>query len=445
MWIGYFTIGGNEVGNSTRAIEYQRSSDCPILWITDDPCPGLPMAVGHQSYSSSGMTDAPWYDVDLPELSRGFLGAYVISVSNLEDSTLAATVQERTRGGGTVGRQRHGSRSMLFRVLLTATSLSSVDYGKSWLSAVVEGSACGLHGESCGVSDLEFFTECPPEMEPGESMASYNTRINAMRRVFHDVGCTSGVRVVQELEANDAVHVGRIVEFVMTAENPRVFSVPREIEIPPSQPTIVQDIVYNLVPYPSAEIESATSYVVATNYSVNPSLEVDAEGWSGAAVAVSGALPAPYASQARSTELSANGLASFRSRLLGNGSTETSGVAKLSVSHEVMVGALSSGGLSVSCTVWGALINVSGPSDLRSLTCSIDWLNGATVVDTTAVPSGGVNFNGTVFAVRGVAIPSGATVARVTVEGVAGWKSSATAGQNSDIHLYADALALTVP
>lgn len=445
----FFAIGGIEVGNNARAIGYQRSMECGVHWIDDDDyCRTIGDALGDQPYTWDSIEEAPWFDEDVPDLSRGFLGVYVLGVSGLEDSTLGADVIERTRGGGVIGRQRYSTRQMAFRLHLTALTEESLDYGMSWLSAVVSGRACGVHGGSCGLSDLQMFVSCPPPSPAGGSPTDhldYLEAVNDRRRFFHDVGCTSGVRVVQSLKSSVGAHVGRVVEFILTAENPRVYTMPREVSVPPSTPQVVQDVVYNLSPTPSAELAGA-AMVVSTNYATNPSVEVDATGWGGAGAAVSGESVSGLVTSGRVTELAANGSASFRTRLLGAGSgLGLVNTALLSAYHDVPVSGLS--GNQMSCSMWGAVLVTSGTSDIEQLDCVITWLSstGGELSTTTVEVADPSDYAGHAFRAERLDIPAGSTVARVTIRARVKWSSSATPASNSDIRLYADAVALAIP
>ena len=162
MWTGYFTLGGNEVGNSARALGYARTSDCPITWLRDVDCGGLPEFLGDGAYVYANIADAPWYDTDTPDLTGRFLGLYIVSMEGISDSTRSAEVTEKIIDGGQVSGYRHTSRQVRVRAMLTAKGMDALEAGMTWLRNVLEPNACGVHGADCGASDLQFFVDCPP-------------------------------------------------------------------------------------------------------------------------------------------------------------------------------------------------------------------------------------------------------------------------------------------
>ena len=163
MWSGYFTVGGNEVGNSARALGYAKTSDCPITWLRDVECGGLVEFLGDGAYQYSLIDQAPWYDPDNVDLTSRFLGLYVVSMEGVSNSTRSATVTEKIVDGAQVSGYRHSSREVRVRAMLTAKGMDALEAGMTWLRNVLEPDACGVHGTDCGASDLQFFVDCPPE------------------------------------------------------------------------------------------------------------------------------------------------------------------------------------------------------------------------------------------------------------------------------------------
>lgn len=277
----------------------------------------------------------------------------------------------------------------------------------------------------------------------------YRDHVDSYRRMLHDVTRISGPLVQAERVSNDGVHVGRVVEFTLRAHNPHVYGIPREVELAPSLPTVVQDVLYNLAPRPNGEVPGA-AVVAATNFVLNPSLEVNATGWVGSVAAFSGSAPASYFTSGRVVgELSAAAPASFRARLLGNGSTAASGVANLAIANEVDISARPAGSR-VSVTMWGAVIVLAGQaaSTVQAVTLTAEWLTSAGVlinaesIDGSAAPA---DFGGRVYSRKSMLPPANAARVRLTLRAQTSWASSATPANNSDIRLYGDALAVTVP
>lgn len=277
----------------------------------------------------------------------------------------------------------------------------------------------------------------------------YQERVESYRRLLHDVTRISGPIVQSERVSNDGMHVGRVVEFTLAAHNPHVYGIPREVELAPSLPTVVQDVLYNLAPRPNAEVPGA-AMVAATNFALNPSLEVNANGWVGSVATFSGASPASYFTSDRVTdELSASGPASFRSRLLGNPSAAASGVANLAIAAEVDISARPAGSR-VSVTMWGAVLVLAGQasSTVQAVTLTAEWLTSAGAVITAESIDGTdvlSQFGGRAYSRKSMLPPANTARIRLTLRAQTSWASSATPANNSDIRLYGDALAVTVP
>jgi len=256
----------------------------------------------------------------------------------------------------------------------------------------------------------------------------YAATLAPLRRFVHDVDTISGPFTVDERESSDGRHIGRLVEFTIGAEDPFVYAVTREVPLTPTLPTVVQDTPYNLTPNPSAELEDGT-ILVGTNFSTNPSVEVDATGWTAFSTGVT-----PAATGARSTELAADGVASYKVSVTA---TNSGSAAQLLAYQDVSLAA--TGGVPVSATIWAAALVTAGTAVLGAMTGKVEWRNGSgTLLATTPLSAGDVA--GAAMSAKSMDQPSGATSARViALATVTSWSVGA------QLALYADALAVTVP
>ena len=446
VWDNYLSVGGLEIGNSARAYGYATTTDCPANWLRDPDGPSLADALGDAPYDYDNIESAPWYDPDVDALARRFLGVYVLSMDQLRDSTRSAQVTQRTGDGARIGGRRFASRAVRVQAWLTAAGRDALDYGMMWLSAALTSGNCGQHNSRCGVADAAFFVDVPRPKAEGETDDEYAAAIAPLRRFIHDVDATSGPFTVEERESRDGLHFGRLVEFTIEAEDAFIYGTTWQVPLTPTLPTVVQDTPYNLVPVPSAEL-AGSSLVVATNYSTNPSVETDATGWLGVAQVVSGADPAPYFTSGRSTELAADGVASMRGRILGNGTTEIPATASTMLLYQDVSLAGVAAGQAVSFNIWGAALISAGTSvsQVTGLEAYIDWKNGSGTVLLKETLGLADSYDGFPFSAPSKHPPAGATQVRVHVKASVVWGSSATASKNSEIRVYADALAVTVP
>lgn len=470
---GWFCFGGTEIINNARAVGYAETASqlinqevppqeeddwtyyCDIRWFNDkdEECfERLRYALEDDvPYEARYLTDeAPWHSASSgysypTSPSRKFMGAYALSVSSLSDSTREVSITEGILSGGVLGRERLSVPRFRFRVLLTALDEEGLEYGKTWLSKALSEQSCSTHGPSCGSSDLTFFAMCPPLRDPNGPEGAYQEKLDSISRMYHDVKCIEGPITTDTFNRQPNSY-GAIVEFTLAAGMPSMFGVPAEYQpIPLDGESIVQDLPYNYIPYPSAEL-AGTDLTVATNYSTNPSLETNATGWTHSATALSGSAPAGYVTSGRVTgELAASGTSSFRIRLLGNG-TAAAGQAQLQGLQTVDLATIPAGAR-VSATIWSAIIAAGGAvvTNFVSLDARVDWLTAANgyisseYFGSTTDPD---DFGGVVFAARSLVPPPTASKCQVIVRAILDWESGAT---NTDARLYIDALAVTVP
>lgn len=278
--------------------------------------------------------------------------------------------------------------------------------------------------------------------------AEYAVVVDRYRRFMHEVSVTSGPLVVEERTTMDGEFRVMTVEWTISAERPWIYSLTRPVELPISPTAVVQDTPYNLAPYPSAELATAGAIDVAINHSANPSLETNATNWATTAAVLTGTAPAAYFTSGRVTgELAANGTASMRGRILGNGATEVaSSQARIITEHTVT---FTPGSQRVSFTGWAAslIVGGAGVSSVNVMRAEAQWYVGATPTG-AAVDLGTATvaqLSGRVFALKSQVPPAGATSVRVRFIFDVTWRSSATPANNSDIRVYSDAVGVTVP
>jgi hypothetical protein len=376
-------------------------------------------------YTVQNIRLAPWYDAQSPELTGGFYGVYVITIENLNSSTRTATATEGILDGGVVGLVRHSTREMRTRALLVASNDDSLEYGLAWLSAALAADTCSSHGGSCGAVDMTFFSSCPETPDPLSTVVVEVPQ----SRYMHNVTVTSGPLVEQKIKSNDGVHVGYIVEWTMVAGTPWVFSETREVSVNLQPPVVVQDVPYNLVPFPSAELSTGV-VTLATNYSTNPSVETNATGWSTVATVIT---PAPTG--ARSTEIAAQGTASFKSSVTATNSG-TNGT--LVIYQDVTLPAFVTG-QRFSANMWAFGAVVSGTAALTDIEIKVDWLaSGPSYISSSIL--GTIPISGGALSGASLVRPANAILARIQATlRVSSWSTGAA------LNLFADAAAVTIP
>ena len=445
MFQGYLSIGGLEIVNNARTLGYVASAGCSVQWLKHMDTGGLGAMLGDGSYNlaNASIQDAPWFDPTEPASER-FLGVYGLEISGIGDSTAEVDVVEGVGNGGVIGKTRHASKQVRIRAWLTGIGDDAVEIGLAWLRSALEPNACGAHGDACGVTDLEVLAAVPPPYDAAGDVAEWSDQVNRLRRMLHGVARISGPLELQRSSRGNTF--GALVQFTITSR-PFLYGTKRLLDIAPVTPITVQDTPFNLVPYPSAEL-AGSDVTVGQNLSPNPSVEVNATGYAGSATAVSGSSPGGYFASERSSDLAAEGSWSYRGRLLGDGSTAASGNANLTVTHTAPIPAQAEN-TRMSFSVWGGAIIFGGSSSvINSLRAVARFYTSAGVAIGSDIQIGSnapsTALDGNVFTARSVAIPSNAASVRVSVIANVTWASSSTA-TNSDIRVYIDAVAPTIP
>nr|DAQ47271.1 MAG TPA: ENDO-1,4-BETA-XYLANASE Y DEGRADATION, HYDROLASE, GLYCOSIDASE.2A [Caudoviricetes sp.] len=280
-----------------------------------------------------------------------------------------------------------------------------------------------------------------------ETDEEYFPRVDAVTRVLHGVSAISGPLEVETVQSSDGRHWGREVEFTLYSEQPGIYSKPRSLGTLVSIGEIVDDVVRNLVPYPSAEL-SQNKVIVAYNHVTNPSLEVADVNWSGGSFSGSdtpgspaiGAISRGVVRGARAYA----GEASYLTRWLGDGKTVGSGRRELGVEYEQRSMPGLAAGDRVTVTVWGALVVQSGTpiTAAETLSASFQWVdaNGKVIDGASLGTATGEERGGKVFSLSGLVVPAGTTGIRIHLStNSMDVYSSPNAAVNRDIRVYADA------
>jgi hypothetical protein len=293
--------------------------------------------------------------------------------------------------------------------------------------------------------------------EPHASMSTYRTgnvvnvpdpvlwndMATRLIRNMHGVTCVGGPTIEEKLHRGNAW--GYIVEFILVAANPYLFSNIMHVDLEPSYPVVIQDVPFNLVPYPSAELALGT-VVIATNYATNPSLEVNADTW---VTWYNANIPQGFKSTTRTADVSAVGSWAYEARIAGDGgATPANAVASDITILQNSMALEGVAGTRYSFSIWAAALKIAGGAgtSLINMSAAVQWVNGAdAIVGSTPLgaPVAAAAMSGSVFEGKSFLPPAGAVRARVAVS--YNFTFSSSAGDNSDLRFYADALAVTVP
>lgn len=265
-----------------------------------------------------------------------------------------------------------------------------------------------------------------------EGDETYHPYVNGYRRFIHSVRCISGPFEVSSRKSSNGVHYGRLVEFTLLAQVPFIFGMPVELDIPPIVPTVVQDIAYNLVPYPSAELPGA-AVVVATNYSTNPSVEANNTGW--ASIAGSPIVAGNMTGGRVTGELAAVGPSSYRTVFTAPGAGAGGYIGN---QQDVALGGGANARYSVN--IWSAAVIMAGAPVMTPIEVRAIWTTTAGGASLRTDLLGTIPVAGGPLSAKSIAPPAGA--AFVTIQARLPFTSYAA---GNVVRLYSDALAVTTP
>lgn len=268
----------------------------------------------------------------------------------------------------------------------------------------------------------------PPRDRP-QTDEEYAAVVNQLRRYMHGVATTSGPLTIADYARGDMV--GQVVEFTLTAMRPWIYGMTTPVDLPTTDPVIVEDIRYNLVPFPSMQLTTGAGVVLSHNYSTNPSVETNATGWTFAA---SGSITTGMLAGVRSTELAAVGAASYKVTF----TSTTSGSGYFSAYQDVTLPAYVTG-VRYSINLWAAALPTTGTPTLGNTQFYADWLDsGGILLRSDALGTGAPS--GAVITSKSIAPPPTATKVRVQA------RCMVTSFANGNVvRLFADALSVSNP
>jgi len=271
--------------------------------------------------------------------------------------------------------------------------------------------------------------ETREEIQRPQNDEEYADSVSPLIRHLHDVTCISGPLEIETRRSSDGIHWGRLVEFTLYAGKPWFYGETRRLNRDTTPAIVVQDAPFNLAIVPSAEL-AGPAVVAATNYSTNPSVEVDAVDWAPFSQQVTGSVVG-----ARVTgELAAAGSASHRTTFTAS-AAGTDGA--LGVEHTVTIPATTAL-TRMSVTLWASALVFSGTAALGQIVSYVMWYNGTTFLSSQDV--GTFPASGGPLSVKSLKPPVGATKAVIRA-----YVNVPSYSNGAVIRFYADAAGVTVP
>lgn len=333
-WNGYFTLDDQEFINSARTEAYAKAADA--YWLkpafkNDDLAPML----GHAPYTTPLLDNAPWVDPDVPE-SYDFFGLYPLDVSGIEDSSRSSNPTEFTVDGGTPGKLRHSTKTVVFNGVLVGANEKAVAYGMMWLRRVLLGDHCNNPTLDHGYGTDLTFVSSEPRMDTDPATGPEET-LEPMMRMLRRFTVNAGPTLTAQRIIESCGGAVWTVSFTGVAGSPYIFGAERPLIqgylnpvvidpwVPsatpgtidganpfrevvcgedtwapifdPECPALVVPPAPPSIPLGCFDLPEGEATVLETNHDTNPSVEVDTTNWAVAAGFGTGARFAPVGSE----------------------------------------------------------------------------------------------------------------------------------------------------
>ncbi len=156
---------------------------------------------------------APWYDPNDPA-STEFLGAMILDVSGVGDSTIEREPVKAFGDGTILNRARLAGRSLVFEMVLLSTSCRGADFAVEWLRRVLETDICG-----CGPQPCEG---CYGKRLTLRRSCDDPTPCDTGLRSWEGVGVVDGLKITSDKDASCCCVVQRVT-FTLQSESPYSF------------------------------------------------------------------------------------------------------------------------------------------------------------------------------------------------------------------------------
>lgn len=293
MWDSYLSIGLTEVVNGTRLRRNIATGPCPTGMFKPLECD--PIGRGQDILGGDGeemtfqnIAAAPWYDPQIPAsgllLGFDFDGAGQVG---LGDTRRSVSALEGLADGQIFTSTRSQGREARFTVVAAGLSQGALEYARSWLSAVLDGSFCGEGGDPCDLFDVTFFSECPPDLTefpdatktPPYNTIAWSNALSDRTRKMLQCSTVSGPIPGEIFVADGGMWTQRF-EFTIGSELPGTYSVSKPLSYESIQgPSPIIEFHRNVIENPRG-VGAGPIEEVGRNLVPNPSFETNASSWS---------------------------------------------------------------------------------------------------------------------------------------------------------------------
>lgn len=156
----YLTYDGGEVINVARTFYRAQALGIPLRIKASRISALFDALNGGSEYSNASET--PWYESGFPA-SEEFAGILPVSIQGLGDSTRQSSPTEYITDGGHTGLVRNSTASLVFSVVIVASTDRGADFGKRWLDKVLGHKNPGVF---CSGAPIEYLRSAPHDRVP---------------------------------------------------------------------------------------------------------------------------------------------------------------------------------------------------------------------------------------------------------------------------------------
>ncbi len=202
---GWIELNEVELINLSRTAQLAEALGIDTLWTEPASVQWIEEALGGVDYAL--ISAAPWYDSGVPA-SAEFAGVVPLSMAGLDDSTLEASTIEYTTDGGSSGKARNKTLSIVASVAILASTDRGADYGKRWLDRTLRAAGAQTF---CAGTEMRYFEFSQGQGLPAPSIVHRRnvslTRGTSVTRKY-STSCSSTWMVTYTWTANDPFEYG---------------------------------------------------------------------------------------------------------------------------------------------------------------------------------------------------------------------------------------------
>ena len=217
MYLGYLKYNGIEIVNSARTYSYLNSLALGSINEPDQSLIDYLQNKWDSKYTSPLLDGAPWVS-DKDIRSHNFYGVILLEATGIDDNLMTAQITENAIDNGAyLESYRKQSRQMQFNCIIAGKDKDACEYGKSWLSQILN---IEYNTLTSNYPELEFLSGKPiscskfsPYSSPRKTII--NIPANTSKIVYADkTEDKVGLQILQDKLRQSVGNVLQLTEYV---------------------------------------------------------------------------------------------------------------------------------------------------------------------------------------------------------------------------------------